>query len=272
MESLRAQGRQPAPLPASGLAARSEPQASGVRELGVFTSARVTAGRVRYLERHVVRLCRDAAACGLPPLDPIRIRTLLCELAERSPHPEAIARLAAIAGAGGGLRLTASLRSLEPELPGRGWIAHAAALCHPGARPGSGCKSCDRALCDEALGRARAAGADEALLFDSEDRLVEGAHSNLCFALASGALATPPLARGGVAGIAREIALARVPELAERELGRSQLGALRELIALNAVRGAVAITRIDGTLVGSGRPGPWASRLEAELADEAELA
>ncbi len=230
----------------------------------------MTAGRVRYLERHVARLCRDAAACGLPPLDPIRIRTLLCELAERSPHPEAIARLAAIAGAGGELRLDASLRSFEPELPGRGWIAHAAALCHPGARPGSGSKSCDRALYDEAL--ARAAGADEALLFDAEERLVEGARSNLCFALASGALATPPLARGGVAGVAREIALARVPELAERDLGRCQLGALRELIALNAVRGAVAITRIDGRRVGSGRPGPWASRLEAALAAEAVLA
>lgn len=266
MESLRPRGRRPAALPTEDLAARKE-----AREIGVFTTARVTAGRVRYLERHVARLCRDAAASGLAPLDPIRIRRALCELAARSPHPEAIARLAAIAGAGRELRLAASLHPVESDAPEREWSAVSAIARHPGARPGSGCKSCERALCDEALASARAAGADEALLFDAADRLVEGARSNLCFALAGAALATPPLARGAVAGVAREIARARVPELAERDLARAELGRLRELIAVNAVRGAVAITRVDGAPVGTGRPGPWARRLADALAAEAEL-
>ena len=79
-------------------------------------------------------------------------------------------------------------------------------------------------------------------------------------------LATPPLERGGVAGIARDIALERVPEIAERDLAVAELGGAHEIIALNAVRGARPITRLEDAPVGNGSPGPWAERLAAALA------
>jgi D-alanine transaminase len=69
-----------------------------------------------------------------------------------------------------------------------------------------------------------------------------------------------------VAGIARAVALERVPELAERSLGERELRAAREIVALNSVRGARPVTRLDGARVGDGRPGPWAGRLAAALA------
>ncbi len=223
-----------------------------------------------YLERHVARLCRDGRALGLPELDAARARRALCLLAARCPARDAAARLALSLDRAGALQLEGHCRPLEPEAVARSWSAISAAARHPGAGPASHCKSSQRELQDAALARARAAGADEALLFDAGDRLVEGARSNLCAVLASGELRTPPLARGAVAGIAREILLARMPELVEGDLPRGALGSLRELIALNALRGALSIRELDGARVGTGRVGPWARRLAAELAAEAE--
>jgi branched-subunit amino acid aminotransferase/4-amino-4-deoxychorismate lyase len=115
---------------------------------------------------------------------------------------------------------------------------------------------------------AREAGADEALLLDASGWLVEGARSAIIVVSARGEARTPPLARGAVAGVARAIALERVSGLAERDIERSELGAAAEIVAVNAVRGALPITRLDGRAVGDGLPGPWSRRLAAALADD----
>jgi D-alanine transaminase len=71
-----------------------------------------------------------------------------------------------------------------------------------------------------------------------------------------------------VAGVARAVALERVSALGERDVARAELATATEIIALNAVRGARPITRLDGRPVGDGRPGPWWRRCEAALADD----
>jgi D-alanine transaminase len=71
-----------------------------------------------------------------------------------------------------------------------------------------------------------------------------------------------------VAGIARDVALARVAGIEEREIAAAELRSAREIVALNAVRGAKPITRVDGAPVGDGRPGAWAERLAAALAED----
>jgi D-alanine transaminase len=60
--------------------------------------------------------------------------------------------------------------------------------------------------------------------------------------------------------------LERVPEIAERDVAAAELDGAHEIIALNAVRGARPITRLEDTPVGDGRAGPWAERLAAALA------
>jgi branched-subunit amino acid aminotransferase/4-amino-4-deoxychorismate lyase len=107
---------------------------------------------------------------------------------------------------------------------------------------------------------------DEAALFDGEGFLIEGARSNFVLALGDGSLATPSLVRGGVAGVAREILLERLPEIAETELHQRALGEARELIAVNAVRGSRPVVELDGQPVGDGRPGPAARQLSEILA------
>jgi D-alanine transaminase len=97
---------------------------------------------------------------------------------------------------------------------------------------------------------------------------VEGARSNILVVPASGAPATPPVSAGGVAGVARSVVLERVPEIVERHIPEAELRSAREIIALNAVRGARPIVRLDGTPVGDGQPGPWLAKLHAALADD----
>jgi branched-subunit amino acid aminotransferase/4-amino-4-deoxychorismate lyase len=113
---------------------------------------------------------------------------------------------------------------------------------------------------------ARAAGVDEAILLDASGTLIEGATSNLFVASQEGRLWTPAIASGAVAGIARSLALERIPEIEERDIAKSELLAAKELIAVNAVRGARPITRLNDRKVGDGRPGPWSARLADALA------
>jgi branched-subunit amino acid aminotransferase/4-amino-4-deoxychorismate lyase len=66
--------------------------------------------------------------------------------------------------------------------------------------------------------------------------------------------------------VARDVARAAVPALAERDVPRAALARAREIVALNAVRGAVPVVRLDGAPVGTGAPGPFAAQLRAVLA------
>ena len=54
----------------------------------------------------------------------------------------------------------------------------------------------------------------------------------------------------------------------EQDVSRETLHAARELVAVNAVRGARPITELDGRPVGNGRPGPLARQLALTLAAE----
>jgi branched-subunit amino acid aminotransferase/4-amino-4-deoxychorismate lyase len=224
----------------------------------------VHAGRVWLLERHVARLERDARALGLGELDPQACRSALERAArEAFGSGSGVVRLELRAGRRGP-RLAATPRPLGPE-PGL-WRAVSAPEPHPGPGPAPGAKRAGLPAIESAREAARAADADEALLFDTAGWLVEGARSSVVVVRADGRAFTPPLARGGVAGIARALALAACPSLGEADVARDALAGAREIVALNAVRGARAIAWLDGVEVGDGRPGPWTRRLAEALA------
>jgi branched-chain amino acid aminotransferase len=146
------------------------------------------------------------------------------------------------------------------------WAAHTSAVVHEGPGPFAGAKLAAHPRAEAARAAARAAGCDEALLYDAAGRLVEGARTALVAVLADGRVATPSEARGGVASLA--LAVARDGGFAApgADLDRAEIAGARELVALNAVRGAVPIVRLDGAPVGTGEPGPVAAALRAVLA------
>ena len=94
---------------------------------------------------------------------------------------------------------------------------------------------------------AAEAGADEALRLGPDGDVVEGATSNL-FVVRGGAVATPPLA-GVLPGITRGHVVRTCAELgiavSERALMLAEVRAAEEIFVTSAVRGVVAVTRLD---------------------------
>jgi len=234
---------------------------------GCYTTARIRGGRALWADRHARRLERDARRLEIGEVDPEQVLRALTELGRAAfSQGEGIVRVQASRSSRGQLHVVGIPRELGPEP--RCWAARIAPFPHEGPTPWSGAKVTNHLHPALAAASAREAGLDEALLLDSHGYLVEGARSNLVLVGPTGTPATPDLARGGVAGIAREILCERVAGLECRDIDGSELRRARELIAVNAVRGARPIVCVDGTDVGDGEPGPWARRLDDILSAE----
>ena len=215
---------------------------------GCFTTLRIAAGHPRHADRHLRRLARDARALELPDPDLAQLARGLGELARAAfGSGDGIVRVQLSECGAGKLRALGRARALGPD-PER-WTAITAPQRHPGT-PG-GHKLSSRALWAQAGRAARAAGADEALLFDAAGRLVEGARSNPLALDAAGRLCAPPPERGAVAGIALEILCEALPELEFRDLSRDDVFAARGVVAVNAVRGARTLSQLDGRALGA---------------------
>jgi branched-subunit amino acid aminotransferase/4-amino-4-deoxychorismate lyase len=233
--------------------------------LACYTTGRFEGGRVRHAAALARRLARDAERLGLGAIDPGAAGEILGELGRAAfGDGPGVVRLQASRGADGGLRLLGLARAVGPE-PGT-WSAGVSAVLHEGPAPWRGAKIAGHPRIAWAREAARAAGLEEALLFDAAGRLVEGARTSLWVVLEDGRSVVPPLARGGVRSVARDLAAAGLDGLTEEDIERGALVRAREIVALNAVRGAVAIVRLDGRPVGAGAPGAVAGRLREVLA------
>jgi branched-subunit amino acid aminotransferase/4-amino-4-deoxychorismate lyase len=251
-------------LPASHAVVRADD--SAFREgRSCLTTLLITAGQPRFLGRHIKRIQDGAKALRLGEIAEATIRRAIEELGEAAfPKGEGVVRLQISRDGDGATHLVGSARKLGKN-PSE-WSAVVVALPHDGASLVDGLKVSSRLTLSLAAEDARTAGVDEALLVDANDRLIEGATSNLFVASQTGALSTPRIASGAVAGIARSVVLEQIPEAEERDIPKSELFEAAELIAVNAVRGARPITRLNDRKVGQGRPGPWSSRLAEALA------
>jgi branched-chain amino acid aminotransferase len=115
-----------------------------------------------------------------------------------------------------------------------------------------------------ALREAYAAGADEALLLNQRGEVAEGASTNV-FAVRGGALVTPVLEAGILAGVTREVVLelAREAGLPVREelLRAEDLLSADEAFVTSTTRELTPVRTVDGRAVGRGEPGPTTLRL-----------
>jgi D-alanine transaminase len=101
-------------------------------------------------------------------------------------------------------------------------------------------------------------GAYEAILL--RDGLVtEGAASNV-FLVLDGVVVTPPLGPFLLAGVTRELVLELLrnhgASIQERPVAEKELPEAEEIWLTSSTREILPVTRLDGTDVGSGRPGP----------------
>jgi branched-chain amino acid aminotransferase len=115
-----------------------------------------------------------------------------------------------------------------------------------------------------AVREARARGCDEPLLLNQEGFLAEGASSNL-FIVWEGALMTPPLTAGILAGITREVVLELAAAIGtpchQKPLHLDALLGADEAFLTSTTREIVPIRQVDDAVIGDGRPGPYTCQL-----------
>ena len=115
-----------------------------------------------------------------------------------------------------------------------------------------------------AMREAQARGAEEPVLLNHEGFVAEGASTNV-FLARGGALFTPPLSAGILAGITREVVLELLPGLGipcrEEPLHLEDLLGADEAFMTSSTREVVPVKRVDETSIGSVRPGPLTRRV-----------
>jgi branched-chain amino acid aminotransferase len=111
---------------------------------------------------------------------------------------------------------------------------------------------------------AQSRGCDEPLLLNQEGFLAEGASTNL-FVVWEGAILTPPLSAGILAGITREVVIELVAGLGlpchEKPLQLDALLGADEAFMTSTTREVVPVRQVDDSLIGDGRPGPYTGRV-----------
>lgn len=249
--------------------------------VGCHSTARVTGGRIERLERHAARLRRDAGRLGLPLPERVAIEALALEVARTElGRGDGIVRIEwsvpAAADPGGAPRTQGGSLPTAPQLSASTrplgdapavWRAITARALHPGPGTRAGAKALDVPAWDEARAERAVAGVDEALLFDAAGRLVEGSRSNLIVVTAEGFRLMPAEGLGPVEGLGLACVLEAFGAIpGSLGIERRELFRAREVVAVNVVRGAVAIVELDGHAIGDGRPGPLARRLQALVA------
>jgi branched-chain amino acid aminotransferase len=124
-----------------------------------------------------------------------------------------------------------------------------------------------------AIGEAKDAGVDEALLLNNRGELAEGATSNL-FIARGDTLLTPPVECGCLPGITRAALLERAPALgftvALRPVTLADLLAADEAFLTNSLMEVMPLVRVAGHPIGSGRPGPVTARIASDYRAQVE--
>jgi len=230
---------------------------------GLFETLAVIDGRALHWDRHLARLARGAVRLGLSCPEAASWQAdVALALAATPPQPRQVLKLVLTRGSGGRgyapppaahPRRIVQL-SPWPQWPGDPALAGARlVLCATplGRNPRlAGLKHLNRL--EQVLGAAEvaAAGADEGLMFDGRDDLVEGTRSNV-FVHHRGAWLTPALDQAGIAGILRELVLELAPAagiaVRETRIPRALLAAAEEIVVCNSLAGLWPVRELAAT-------------------------
>jgi len=247
----------------------------------VFEVFRTYGGVPFAMDPHLERLARSAARTliELPvPLDVFRSETLalLAAAAQR----ESLVRIMVSRGSAQTLGLDPSLArgpvrvtlAVElSELPDELYERGATVITYPTQRiadatSAAGAKLANYLVAVLAMRDAKARGAEEALVLNGSGEVAEGCTSNV-FLVQAGVLVTPPGSMGILLGITREHVLDLAGQagiaVEERPFSVADLVRAEEAFITSSIREIVPIVGVDGTVIGSGKPGPITRRLIA---------
>jgi branched-subunit amino acid aminotransferase/4-amino-4-deoxychorismate lyase len=136
----------------------------------------------------------------------------------------------------------------------------------PHAPPFAGLKTGNYWANVAAWQRARAAGSDEALLFNPEGALVSACMANV-FLIRDGGLLTPPTGDGARSGVIRDWVM-RQWAVREVRITRHDLASTNEIFLTNSWIGVMPVSSLEGSpLRGSGIAGQLRVEYETEISE-----
>ncbi len=241
---------------------------------GLFETMRVRNGVVFRLDRHLARLSEGLRVMAIP--EPSELRSWLRQAVDHAGLANASVRLTVTRGPGpGGLAPPADPRPTTVMTVGPMPTAHPdsfrkglrAVIASGRRNPRAmsvGLKTLSYTDSVLAWIEAQRAGADEALLLDTDGHCSEATASNL-FVLHGGVLRTPPTTCAALPGITRatvlEIAAALGLQAREDAIDAHELERADEVFLTSSLRGIAPLQAIDDRPVGSGTPGAIATRI-----------
>jgi branched-chain amino acid aminotransferase len=121
-----------------------------------------------------------------------------------------------------------------------------------------------------AMQEAYRRGAAEALMKNHRGEIAECAMSNI-FVVTAGAVRTPPITAGLLAGVTRafvlELAAKTGVRAFEETLREEDVASAEEMFFTSTTREIVPVVRVDDRVIGPGKPGPVTQRLRAAFAE-----
>jgi aminodeoxychorismate lyase len=183
---------------------------------GLFETMLVAKGAPFRWRQHWDRLERGAAFAGISlPFEEAELRKFAARLITENGMPNALMRLTLSRGVGvrgyspRGADSPVLVMSLHTAVGVNAgalaqWRLRNSSFRLPASEPLAQFKSCNKLAQILARAQADKAGADEALLANTDGFVVEGASSNL-FWIEQGSVCTPPLASGVLSGVTRSI-------------------------------------------------------------------
>jgi branched-chain amino acid aminotransferase len=242
---------------------------------GVFETLAVRQGKLLRVAAHLARLRHGARALRFAvPYDDAALARALSDTVRMNNIRDGVLRLTLSRGPSArGLAppekpaptiAIAAHSGLPPETPARAVVARETRRDEGSALA----RLKSLSYLGEVLARIEAleAGADEALLLNTQGRIADGAASTL-FVFLGNWLITPALEDGALPGIVRAAALRELGAV-ERALTPEDVYQADEAMLANSL-GVRALVALDGRPIGSGREGAWCVKLrEIVHADE----
>jgi branched-chain amino acid aminotransferase len=212
-------------------------------------------------QQHCQRLERGAVFLGItPPFSGAELREFAGRLLLENQVSNALLRLSLSRGVGvrgyspRGANSPTMVMSLHPTKalaaqPVQRWRLKTSSFKLPAGEPLAQFKNCNKLPQILARAQAEEAGADEALLINTEGHVVEGATSNL-FWIDRNTILTPPLAGGILSGITRLVVLELCRDLGlsvrEKNTSASDLTKVDGVFLSLSSMGIVEAVSLDG--------------------------
>lgn len=241
---------------------------------GCFETMRAYAGTIFRLDAHLERLALTADRLGLPV--PAHLNETISDAvrAIRGTHGDRAVRLTLTRGRGRGVApptdseaTTVLIVDRLPSLPSprHGLRIRVADGRRNEYSPTAGLKTLSYTDAVLALAAARAQGADDALLLDTEGHLSEGTSSNV-FVVSGGVVHTPPARCGVLLGITRAAVLEILQRLQipidESPVPGGAATRADELFLTSSLREIAPVTAVGDRAIGNSVVGPLTSRVQ----------